>query len=93
MPDSAELLVTFDPIEENDTGLTDGEGRLAAIPVSLMTAGWDAAGSPLDMPEHRSCSTALLELPQVVQWFVSHERHHTTRVPKVSQQALLLFHY
>lgn len=78
--------MTFDTIGENEAGMTDGEGHRVATPVALMTAGWDAAGSPLHMREYRNCSTAILELPQVVKWFVSHERRNNTRPPKVSSE-------
>lgn len=43
-------------------------------PLAIMTLGWDGTGSPFASGEYRECSTKILELPQVVRWFVSHHK-------------------
>ncbi|CAN0140765.1 unnamed protein product, partial [Laminaria digitata] len=47
-----------------------------------MTLGWDDSGSPFVRSAFRECSTNILELPQVVQWFVSHHKGRSPS-PKV----------
>ena len=41
-------------------------------PLVLMTLGWDASGSPFN--RYKECSLKVLELPEVMRWFVSHSR-------------------
>lgn len=88
--DSAEVDMNHGPVAETKTGATDGEDRRSAIPVALMTLGWDSGGSPLRTQAYGDCSNALLELPQIVQWFVSHEKGNYARPPKVSSKYCLL---
>lgn len=64
-----------------EPGLSDIDSRQAAsaaadgkTPLAVVTLGWDYTGSPFSVREFRECSTKVLELPQVVRWFVSH--HH-----------------
>ena len=51
-------------------------------PLAIMTLGWDHTGSPFGSSEFRECSMKILELPQVVRWFVSHHRSSSPS-PKV----------
>lgn len=78
--------MTHDPEREIQTGATDRDDHPSAIPLALMTVGWDAGGSPLYVGGYSDCSTALLHLPQVLKWFISHEGHSYARPPKVSSK-------
>lgn len=59
-------------MDRGPPGSAAGEGR---TPLALLTAGWDANGSPFSDEQHGwdKCSFSLLALPQVVRWFLSHE--------------------
>ena len=59
------------------SGSDDLEAAASAVaagktPLVLMTLGWDARGSPFH--SFRKCSQKVLELPEVVRWFVSHSQ-------------------
>lgn len=73
-PQEVEESADDEPVLENldfrrSAASAAAEGK---TPLAMVTFGWDPTGSPFAYPHFRECSTKVLELPQVVRWFVSH---------------------
>ena len=77
-------------IKQSAASATANNGN---TPLAIVTLGWDKTGSPFvsTNSEYRECSTKILELPQVVRWFVSHHMRSSPS-PKVGCSMLFSMH-
>lgn len=73
-PSSGQATVTFSAKESEPDDKQ--QPTLVLAPLALMTVGWDMGGSPLSRTDTVQCALDILELPQVVRWFVSHHTGH-----------------